>query len=1242
TWKFRMRSLLEREEQWDVVDQQKPEQVDAGYMAWKRNDIKAKATISLLCETAREMWQSLLEYHEKATIGNQVTVLRQVCFKNLSEGGDVEKHLEEFECLFERLVNAGVEFNELLRIVMMLRNLPPSYDGFVTALENRPQADLTLDLVIARLRDEHQKRSGLESYEKAMRVSERNDKKVCFYSNKPGHFKKNCRKFLAESKPKVKQAKAAEHGASSSKSKQPETTRELCFITENILPGAWIIDSGCSCHMTNDVEFFTNLKREFVGDVILADGRSAKSAGIGNGKIIVMDDKGSGCTIKTEEDVIVAVGELIGNQYKLSEMEKCLSVMENHSLNCQHTWRRRMGHRNITAINTMISKGLANGITIRDCGMRTVCECCLEGKLTRLPFPIVTERKSRKVMDLVHTDLCGPMEQPPPRGNKYFLTFIDDYSRFCTVFLIKSKDETAEKIQEYVRSCQNVFGRKPRVIRSDGGGEYTGFALQQFYKAEGIKAQFSTPYSPQSNGVAERKNRSLQEMARCMLLDAALPKRYWGEAVLTAAYLQNRLPSKSTDLTPYELWTGHKPDMSKLRVFGCQAFVHIPDEKRKKFHPKSKKMTFLGYSENHKGYRFVDVTSDRVTISRDAQFLELGNGSRRHEEDKDSATNDEYGEAIVEFSGQDEPTVEYGEADTSYEDAEENIQQDHHLEKTTRATRNVLPSRYDDFIVGKATQDEEPNDYRAAMSDPMWKKAMQDEILAHKVNQTWELVELPEGRKTIGAKWVFKLKRNEVGKVVRFKARIVAQGDSQKFGEDYKDVFAPVTRHTTLRAMMAVAAKKGLILKQYDVKTAYLNGTIEEELYMRQPPGFIVPGQEGLVCKLKKSIYGLKQSATCWNRALHEVLLKFNFEQCESDPCLYVRNKGGSAVYLLVYVDDLLIGSKEEAEINKIYENRREHFGITPLGAVKHFLGYEVERANSCYTLRLTSYIEQLIVEFGMKDAYPAKTPMDTGYTTLNEDSKPFTDKTKYRSLIGALLYLAINARPDLSLSVGLLGRKVENPNESDWAAAKSVLRYLKATKDYKLQYNRGSEWKLQGYTDADWAGDKESRKSSSGYVFFYGGGPVCWASKVQQVWHFAASREEMEAEYCALNEACQEITWQRHLLENMRENGSGPTIIYKNNQACISFAGLGKISRISKHIETKQYDTFRGLTHLNSSSVQQRPEQTELTKTLMQALETAEKTRGELNQTIKILNEQLQLQQKTIQKLIKQIKDSI
>ncbi|XP_055524288.1 copia protein isoform X2 [Wyeomyia smithii] len=345
-------------------------------------------------------------------------------------------------------------------------------------------------------------------------------------------------------------------------------------------------------------------------------------------------------------------------------------------------------------------------------------------------------------------------------------------------------------------------------------------------------------------------------MAICLLADANMAELYWGEAVMTAAYLQNRLPSRVIPTTPFELWTERKADIRHFRVFGCEAYVHIPNVKRFKLDPKAVKLRFVGYSEDHKGYRFLDQTTNRITISRDARFLEHGYKLKQQQQDVSPGNpGQEIGiscspmepeaeqRSESSFEGWDDANdglnqedfigfdtdVEAGEAEDEAEpdDAGEENRED-------RRSRGVLPRRYNDFTVGVAEcSPEEPVTYRDAMKTAEWKNAMDAEMQSHFENQTWELIQLPEGKKVIGSKWIFKLKRNEICEVVKHKARLVGQGFNQRFGVDYLDVFAPVTRLATLRTVLAIAGKWQMFLHHFDIKTAYLNGTLEEEVYMR-------------------------------------------------------------------------------------------------------------------------------------------------------------------------------------------------------------------------------------------------------------------------------------------------------------------------------------------------------------------------------------------------------------------------
>lgn len=667
TWKIRLESLLSREDVWytiaDAIPAVKTEK-------WKTDDRRAKATLILMlednqlslvknCVCARDAFDALKKFHQKTSRSVRVSLLKKLCAMNMPDRGDLEQHLHEVDEHFDRLDAAGTELDKDTKICMLLRSLPPSFDNLVIALDSRSDDDISMDVVKSKLMDEYHRRLEREGgsatkSEKAMRSAEsaRNEKRVCHFCKKPGHIQRNCRKFLASKKDRE----------SAMKNKKEESVKAKAAHGEN---KGVAFDSGASAHMTNDRSFFASLNEFAGGWITLADGKRTQIQGEGSGILYGVDGEEDvmkidmsevkfvpglstslisvaklaqkklnvyfdeqECQVVNLEGTVVATGCRYGGLYCLRLAEASLKVTTGqYTENCQHLWHRHLGHRDWTAAERLVKENLATGMQVSDCGLRLKCEVCMEGKLARSPFPAVTERKSTGILDIVHTDLCGPMKTTTPSGNRYVMHIIDDFSRFTVTYLLKNKWEAAENIKEYVRWVETLYGQKPKVIRSDGGGEFDNKELRNFYRAEGIKPQFTTPYSPQQNGVAERKNRSLTEMATCMLLDSGLEKRFWGEATLTATYLQNRLPSRSIQKTPYELWWGRKPALGHLKVFGSEAFVHIPETKRGKMNGKARKLTFVGYSMEHKGYRFVDPATDQITVSRDARFLELGNGT---------------------------------------------------------------------------------------------------------------------------------------------------------------------------------------------------------------------------------------------------------------------------------------------------------------------------------------------------------------------------------------------------------------------------------------------------------------------------------------------------------------------------------------------------------------------------------------------------------------------------------------
>jgi hypothetical protein len=417
-------------------------------------------------------------------------------------------------------------------------------------------------------------------------------------------------------------------------------------------------------------------------------------------------------------------------------------------------------------------------------------------------------------------------------------------------------------------------------------------------------------------------------------------------------------------------------------------------------------------------------------------------------------------------------------------------------------------------------------------------------------------------------KWVFKLKKNPAGEVVRHKARLVAKGYAQRAGIDFEEVFAPVARLDSVRVLLAIAAHHNWEVHHLDVKSAFLNGDLEEEVYVSQPPGFIIDGMEGKVLRLKKALYGLRQAPRAWNAKLDNTLLSLGFTRSPSEHAVYTRGKDDSRLLLGVYVDDLIVTGGGEQEIARFKREMMTRFKMSDLGLLAYYLGMEVSQGGGKITLCQSAYAGKLLEKAGMANCTLTQMPMEPRLKMSKISSNPPVDGTMYRSIVGGLRYL-VHSRPDIAFAVGFVSRFMETPTTEHLSAVKHLLRYIAGTKSYGCTLRGGSEQlELVGYSDADLAGDLDDRKSTTGSIFFINGCPVSWQSVKQKT----VALSSCESEYMAATATACQAAWLRRLLGELLNEEEKTVKLFIDNQSTIQLIKNPVFHDRSKHIDTRHH----------------------------------------------------------------------
>lgn len=1178
-------------------------------------------------KTAAELWKKLKSLYDDAGFARKISLLRSLISVRLENMDNMASYVNRLIETAQRLRGTGFHIDDEWIGSLLLAGLPDKFAPMIMAIEHSG-TKITADSVKTKLLEMEDdsnkgasafvgkvgwhKKSGYNKTNKfgnkcqTSGVTHSNETSVrkeirCYKCKQIGHVKSNC--------PSLK---------SNNNQATPNVFSAIFLSGQTFNKNDWYLDSGASVHITANKNWFTEaiiskwpmeiqvadktkLAVECMGnlnittvvdnktfDVLVKDvlyvpdiatNLISVSQLIKNGNRVIFDN--DGCKI-FRGNQLIAKATLMDNMYKLNietPEQCCLATVSGE------IWHRRLAHINEKELKRM-ANGAVDGMICK--GEINInkhnCETCNEGKQTRLPFPH-TGSHADNILDIIHTDLCGPMEEKSIGGAKYFLIFEDDFTKMAFVYFLKTKDEVFEYFKQFKSMVENQTERKIKTLRSDNGGEFCGTAFEDFLKKAGIVHQKSNPYSPEQNGSAERLNRTIVEKARCMLFDAKLDKKFWAEAVNTAVYIRNRSTTSSlaNSKTPFEMWYGKKPDIGNLRIFGSKVMTHIPKTNRLKWDKKSKKTILVGYSESCKGYRLYDPDINNVTICRDVEILE------KSEELVEVITGGNQETAVSVRDPAIETPMEKVEANQLDENSSESVSisvcedtsdEEYVSRKPSTVTeqrsskRLPKPKDWKDFVTYSCVENsynEDPLTMEEALARPdseMWKRAISEELKSFEENDAWKIVQLPEKASVVKCKWVFKRKVSCDGKVT-YRARLVAKGFSQKHGIDYDETFSPVVRHSSLRLLFALSVKLGLEINHLDVKTAFLNGFLNECVYMQMPEGFSHSGYTNKCLKLNKAIYGLKQASKAWNDRVNEVLLDMHYQRSKYEPCIYTKKQNNLITIIALYVDDFFVFSNNVDETDHLKKELGSKFKLKDLGRIKECLGmqvhYDVE--GKVITLSQKNYINLLLKKFNMLDTKTFKTPMEV---KLNLDNNETSDSIRaqypYQKLIGCLMYLSILTRPDISYSVSYLSQFNNSYNETHWKYAKRVLKYLKATENYCLRYT-GDNSDLQGFADADWAANSIDRRSYTGYAFKLCGSVVSWESSKQKTIALSSS----EAEYMSLSEAAKEAIYLKGLLMEITANESCITL-FNDNQSAIKLTSNPVFHKRSKHIDVRHH----------------------------------------------------------------------
>lgn len=1287
-WSIKMQSYLIAQDLWQVIDISPSSNADH----LKSLNSKVMSIIIMCCEDhvirllnindlAASAWIKLERQYGQIGFSSRHLAFQSLVSTTLSSCINVDQFIGQFRSHVSTLSQiSSVTLPQWLLLSILINNAGNVYEAWSQSIMQQVRtrtisedSDYYLEEVIASLIDEARRvTSSIPSTESnsntaLMSRKPNKSKPICKHCGKI-HKSENCWQMFPEKKPMARYSSAQNQNSDDNHNDQDNNKMDhdtyrhpspdnIAFLSQRQAAqyNDWVLDSGASQHMCKDKTQFTNFTTCSTS-VTIAD--NSKMDATGRGDIQIMTQNGKSFTLQN----VLYVPQLASNLISVTratqnpnihfnfskdrcqimfqdtiiataDQENCLLVLKTIPTRAlvsttpdTLTWHKRLGHLNkdyLTKTSKQTSIGPVSDFS---------CEVCLKNKSTR-NISRSTPIKATRPLEKIHSDIAGPITPISLGGNKYVITFTDDYSRYSWVNFMNEKSECLNMFQIFKKAVETEFSRKIAFLHCDNGGEYSSNAFKRFAHQEGIQIQYTVPHTPEQNGVAERLNRTLFDMTRCFLNDTPrLPKSLWAEMVRTSCYIKNRLPTAANHKfqSPYEKLFRRQPEISHLKIIGSTCYNHQTGKISGKLNERSSEGLLVGY-ETSNIFRIFDPATNKVSRARDVIICEGTSDKQIQIHESITDPNLIYTELNPHSSGSrtipempqniQSPTRSANTPslfDQKYLSIPGHFRSSSRFYSPDSTIDELADPQYDQqpqnarvfvaqcLIAADAGTALIPEYFEQAMTckdSQQWGESMRDEIKSVMENSTWKLVPPPQdGTKVIQGRWVYQTKTDLHGNITRYKSRWVVKGFQQEEGTSYTDTFACVVKPMSYKILFSIAASLDLHIEQMDVKTAFLNSPISENVYVEQPYGFEVNSKAEeeilireilsstpnstntfprqfktkarLVCKLSRALYGLKQAPRAWYTTLKDFFHQCGLEPLKCDYAVFINVD--RTLLIAVYVDDLLIFGKVTSQIQYLKMQLKDRFQMTDLGPAHMYLGMQISRDRISRVIYVDQqkYIRVILKRFNMQNCNAVRTPMEMGLKLVKRiDTASPQDITEYQKIIGCLEYAACATRPDITFAVHALAQFASNPDSSHFNAAKRVLRYLKGTEKFCLVFkgSQTSKFTLHGFTDADWAADTNDRKSIGGYCFYLNDSLVSHMSKKQRT----VALSTAESETHAAMQATKEAIWLRNLLEELGYKQRGATTIFCDNQAAIALSRNPEFHSRSKHVDI-QYHFLR------------------------------------------------------------------